>query len=41
VRELAIEAEVEVAAEPREGGGTRIRILLPRMALAEGETQPG
>jgi two-component sensor histidine kinase/ActR/RegA family two-component response regulator len=40
VRELAIEAEVGVAAEPREGGGTRIRILLPRMALAERETQP-
>jgi two-component sensor histidine kinase/CheY-like chemotaxis protein len=41
VRELAIEAEVEVAAEPCESGGTRIRIRLPQRALAEGETQRG
>jgi two-component sensor histidine kinase/CheY-like chemotaxis protein len=29
VRELAIEADVEIGIEPREGGGTRIRLRLP------------
>ncbi len=40
VRELAIEAEVEVAAEPREGGGTRIRLRLKQLASGTGADAP-
>jgi two-component sensor histidine kinase len=41
VRELAIEAEVEVTAEPREGGGTRIRLHLTCQGQEAGAVPAG